>query len=45
MWFQIAELLRDKCGLPDGVLNIVTGDGPTLGNHMTVHPNIDKVPQ
>ena len=39
---QIAQLLRDECGLPDGVLNIVTGDGPTLGNHMTVHPDIDK---
>lgn len=40
---KIAELLRDKCGLPEGVLNIVTGDGPTLGSHMTVHPNIDKI--
>ena len=40
---QIAELLRDKCGLPNGVLSIVTGDGETLGNAMTLHPDINKV--
>ena len=40
---QIAELLHEKCGLPAGVLNIVTGDGAALGNHMTAHPGIDKV--
>ncbi len=37
-----ARLAREA-GLPPGTLNIVTGDGPSLGDHMTTHPGIDKI--
>jgi len=36
-----AEVARE-CGLPDGVLNIVTGDGET-GAAVVSHPDVDKV--
>ena len=39
---QIGKMLSD-CGLPPGVLNIVTGDGVVLEDHMTTHPRIDKI--
>lgn len=35
--------LAEEAGLPRGVLNIVTGDGPALGDALTVHPGIDKI--
>jgi aldehyde dehydrogenase (NAD+) len=38
---KLAELIRDV-GLPDGVVNIVTGAGET-GAAMVNHPDIDKV--
>lgn len=36
-----AEICREA-GLPDGVVNIVCGDGAT-GAHLVSHPNIDKI--
>lgn len=36
---RIAELATEA-GLPDGVLNVVPGDGPTLGKHLCLHPGI-----
>lgn len=30
-------------GLPDGVLNVVPGDGPTAGGRLTAHPQVDHV--
>lgn len=36
---RIAQLASDA-GLPDGVLNVVPGDGPGLGEHLCLHPGI-----
>ncbi|MDQ1429650.1 MAG: aldehyde dehydrogenase [Actinomycetota bacterium] len=36
---QIAE----ECGLPPGVLNVVTGEGETVGAHIASHRDVDKV--
>jgi aldehyde dehydrogenase (NAD+) len=30
-------------GLPPGVLNVVTGDGATVGAHLVAHPDVDGV--
>jgi len=32
-----------EAGLPDGVLNVITGPGPELGAHLVEHPDVDKV--
>jgi len=32
-----------EAGLPDGVLNIVTGKGSTVGSHIASHPDVSKV--
>lgn len=37
-----AELCAEA-GLPDGVLNIVTGPGATVGERLAGHPNVAKV--
>jgi aldehyde dehydrogenase (NAD+) len=39
---QLAEVLHDA-GVPKGVFNLVNGDGPTVGNAMASHPDIDMV--
>lgn len=31
----------DEAGIPDGVFNLVNGDGPTVGEAMSTHPDID----
>jgi acyl-CoA reductase-like NAD-dependent aldehyde dehydrogenase len=38
----LAQILRDA-GLPDGVYNVVTGDGETVGAHLVAHPGVRKV--
>jgi aldehyde dehydrogenase (NAD+) len=30
-------------GLPDGVLNVVTGDGEIVGDHLARHPDVRKI--
>ncbi len=35
--------LLQKAGLPDGVLNIVTGDAPAIGGALTSHPAVRAV--
>ena len=35
--------LAQKAGIPDGVINIVPGYGPTAGGAMVKHPGIDKI--
>lgn len=35
--------LAKEAGFPDGVLNIVTGRGSVIGDHIAGHPSIDKV--
>ncbi len=39
---RFAELAQEA-GLPDGVLNVVTGDGPSAGAALVAHPGIDKL--
>ncbi|HLU56876.1 MAG TPA: aldehyde dehydrogenase family protein [Pseudonocardia sp.] len=42
----VAYLLFDvlhEAGLPDGVVNLVTGHGPTVGEALAAHPGIDAV--
>lgn len=39
---MLAELAREA-GLPDGVLNVVTGDGAVIGARLAEHPEVDKV--
>src|ERR1700675_639187 len=40
---RIGELALEA-GLPPGVLNIVTGPGPVVGDALVNHPDLDKVP-
>ncbi|MGL4859552.1 MAG: betaine-aldehyde dehydrogenase [Enterobacteriaceae bacterium] len=40
--FKLAEIYSEA-GLPDGVFNVLTGDGRTLGTLMTEHEGIAKV--
>jgi len=35
--------LIKEAGFPDGVVNIITGYGPTVGAAISSHPKIDKV--
>ncbi len=37
---KMAELATEA-GLPDGVLNVLPGDGINLGKHLCLHPDID----
>lgn len=39
---RFAELCNEA-GLPPGVVNIITGFGPTAGGAMVAHPGIDKI--
>lgn len=39
---EFAKELKNA-GLPDGVLNVVTGGGPEVGGFLTAHPNVRKV--
>src|SRR5918912_3526145 len=40
--FVLAEIV-DELGLPDGIFNLVTGDGPGVGEPMAAHPEIDMI--
>ncbi|APE96490.1 aldehyde dehydrogenase family protein [Halodesulfurarchaeum formicicum] len=35
--------LYEEAGLPDGVLNVVTGEGSVIGDHVASHPESDVV--
>ncbi len=35
--------LWKEVGLPDGVVNIIVGDGATAGSHLAAHAGIDKI--
>ncbi len=37
-----AEILHDA-GVPAGVINLVNGDGPTAGAHLSSHPDVDMM--
>lgn len=38
----LANLIKEA-GFPDGVVNIITGDGPVCGNALSHHPLVDKI--
>jgi betaine-aldehyde dehydrogenase len=40
--FLLAEI-ADSAGVPPGVLNLVTGDGPITGNALVTHPGVDMI--
>ncbi len=40
---DLAELLLDECGLPDGFLHVVTGGGGTAGNALVDHPDVAMI--
>jgi betaine-aldehyde dehydrogenase len=35
--------IAQECGLPAGVLNVVTGDGPVVGARLAEHPDVRKI--
>lgn len=35
--------LAQEAGFPEGVINVVTGDGPTAGAALVRHPGVDKI--
>ena len=35
--------LAQEAGIPDGVINVIPGFGPTAGGSMVKHPGIDKI--
>lgn len=39
---RVGELIQEA-GFPDGVVNIVTGYGPTAGEALATHPDVDKI--
>jgi acyl-CoA reductase-like NAD-dependent aldehyde dehydrogenase len=40
--FVMAGIL-DEAGLPPGVFNLVSGDGPTVGEALASHPDVDMI--
>src|SRR5205814_101424 len=40
--FILAEVI-DACGFPRGVFNLVSGDGPTVGEAIALHPEVDMI--
>lgn len=39
---HLAKLAKEA-GFPDGVVNVVTGSGSTIGSALVRHPNVDKI--
>ncbi len=39
---RFAEIMQEA-GLPDGVINVVTGMGSTAGARLAAHPGVDKI--
>ena len=39
---RFAEIMQEA-GLPDGVINIITGKGPIAGARLAGHPDVDKI--
>jgi betaine-aldehyde dehydrogenase len=38
----LAQICQEA-GVPDGVVNIITGPGPVIGAALVSHPNVDKI--
>ena len=39
----VYAVLAEKAGVPDGVVNVVTGDGAAVGGEMTANPLVRKI--
>jgi aldehyde dehydrogenase (NAD+) len=39
---RLAEIAHEE-GVPSGVFNVITGDGPEVGARLASHPDVDKV--
>ena len=39
---EVAKLAQDA-GIPDGVINVVTGDGDVVGDAISTHPDVDML--
>ncbi len=39
---ELAKIFSDA-GLPDGVMNVVTGPGGSIGDYISAHPEVDKI--
>jgi len=39
---RLAQVAHE-CGVPEGVFNVITGDGPEVGAWLASHPDVDKV--
>jgi aldehyde dehydrogenase (NAD+) len=39
---ELAKLVTEA-GIPDGVFNVITGNGPAVGRALVRHPGVDKV--
>jgi aldehyde dehydrogenase (NAD+) len=39
---ELAKLVSEA-GIPDGVFNVITGNGPAVGRALVRHPGVDKV--
>ena len=39
---RLAQVAHEE-GVPDGVLNVISGDGPEVGARLASHPGVDKV--
>ncbi|HEX4720542.1 MAG TPA: aldehyde dehydrogenase family protein [Thermoleophilaceae bacterium] len=39
---RLAQVAHE-CGVPDGVFNLITGDGPDVGARLASHPDVAKV--
>lgn len=40
---EVARLAHEECGLPKGLLNVVTGSGPEAGMALAKHPLVRKI--
>lgn len=40
---DLAVMAHKEAGLPAGVLNVVTGNGPGAGAPLTSHPDVQKI--
>lgn len=39
---HVASLIKEA-GFPAGVVNVISGFGPTAGSHLAKHPQVDKI--
>lgn len=40
--YMLADIIKEA-GVPEGVVNVLTGSGADIGSYLTEHPGVDKV--